>query len=205
MITLGITGRSGCGKSTVTAVFAAKGVPLADADQISREILLPGSPLLQPLAKRFGQDILNPDGTLNRRLLADRAFATPEGKKALDALTHPEIVRRIRAAKAAAEQIGHALFVLDGAVIVGTAAQAECDRLCVVTAPFETSVARIVARDGIAPEMAARRLNAQTPEAALTAQADYILHNDSTVEQLQAAAARLCDTLLCEGGAGHRF
>ena len=205
MITLGITGRSGCGKSTVTAVFAAKGVPLADADQISREILLPGSPLLQPLAERFGQDILNPDGTLNRRLLADRAFATPEGKKALDALTHPEIVRRIRAAKAAAEQAGHALFVLDGAVIVGTAAQAECDRLCVVTAPFETSVARIVARDGITPEMAARRLNAQTPEETLTAQADYILHNDSTVEQLQAAAARLCDTLLCEGGAGHRF
>ena len=79
MITLGITGRSGCGKSTVTAVFAAHGVPLADADQLSREILLPGSPLLPQLAARFGGEILRPDGTLNRRLLADRAFATPEG------------------------------------------------------------------------------------------------------------------------------
>ena len=58
MITLGITGRSGCGKSTVTAVFAAHGVPLVDADQISREILLPGSPLLPVLAQRFGADIL---------------------------------------------------------------------------------------------------------------------------------------------------
>ncbi len=57
MITLGITGRSGCGKSTVTAVFAAHGVPLADADQLSREILLPGSPLLPQLAARFGADI----------------------------------------------------------------------------------------------------------------------------------------------------
>ena len=153
MITLGITGRSGCGKSTVTAVFAGHGVPLADADQISREILLPGSPLLPALAERFGADILKADGTLDRRLLADRAFATPEGKAALDGLTHPEIVRRIRAAKQAAQEAGAPLFVLDGAVIVGTAAQAECDRLCVVTAPFETSVARIVARDGIAPEM----------------------------------------------------
>ena len=99
MITLGITGRSGCGKSTVTAVFSAHGVPLADADQISREILLPGSPLLPALAERFGADILKADGTLDRRLLADRAFATPEGKAALDGLTHPEIVRRIRAAK----------------------------------------------------------------------------------------------------------
>ena len=69
MITLGITGRSGCGKSTVTAVFAGHGVPLADADQISREILLPGSPLLPALAERFGADILKADGTLDRRLL----------------------------------------------------------------------------------------------------------------------------------------
>ena len=87
MITLGITGRSGCGKSTVTSIFAAHGVPLADADQMSREILLPGSPLLPRLAERFGDDILRADGTLDRRLLADRAFATPEGKRALDALT----------------------------------------------------------------------------------------------------------------------
>ena len=205
MITLGITGRSGCGKSTVTAVFSAHGVPLADADQISREILLPGSPLLPKLAERFGGDILNTDGTLNRRLLADRAFATPEGKEALDGLTHPEIVRRIRAAKQAALDTGAPLFVLDGAVIVGTAAQAECDRLCVVTAPFETSVSRIVARDGISPEMAARRLNAQTPETTLTAQADYVLQNDADLAHLQAAAQQLCSKLLAEGGAGERF
>ena len=106
MMTLGITGRSGCGKSTVTAVFAARGIPLADADQLSREILLPGSPLLPQLAERFGADIIKEDGTLDRRLLADRAFATPEGKAALDALTHPEIVHRIRAAKQAAQQAG---------------------------------------------------------------------------------------------------
>ena len=200
MITLGITGRSGCGKSTVTAVFAAHGVPLADADQLSREILRPGSPLLPQLAARFGGEILRPDGTLDRRLLADRAFATPEGKAALDSLTHPAIVARIRAAKQAAQAAGASLFVLDGAVIVGTAAQAECDRLCVVTAPFEISVARIVARDGISPEMAARRLNAQTPEQTLTAQADYTLHNDAGLEALQAAAARLCERLQAEGG-----
>ena len=191
MMTLGITGRSGCGKSTVTAVFAARGIPLADADQLSREILLPGSPLLPQLAERFGADIIKEDGTLDRRLLADRAFATPEGKAALDALTHPEIVRRIRAAKQAAQQAGAKLFVLDGAVIIGTAAEAECDKLCVVTAPF--------ARDGISPEMAARRLNAQTPEAVLTARADYILPNTSTREVLAKAANELCDALIGEG------
>ena len=205
MITLGITGRSGCGKSTVTAVFSSHGVPLADADQISRDILLPGSPLLPALAAQFGADILRTDGTLDRRLLADRAFATPEGKAALDRLTHPEIVARIRAAKQAAQAAGAPLFVLDGAVIVGTAAQAECDRLCVVTAPFESSVARIVARDGIAPEMARRRLNAQTPEQTLTRHADYILRNDTDLARLQAAAADLCAELLAEGGTATRL
>ena len=198
MITLGITGRSGCGKSTVTSIFAAHGVPLADADQMSREILLPGSPLLPQLAERFGDDILRADGTLNRRLLADRAFATPEGKRALDALTHPEILRRIRAAKQAAQEAGNRLFVLDGAVIVGTEAEAECDRLAVVTAPFATSVARIAARDGISPEMAARRLNAQTPEETLRAHADYVLCNDGALEALEASANTLCEQLLAE-------
>ena len=99
MITLGITGRSGCGKSTVTACFREKGIPITDADQLSREILLPGSPVLNRLAERFGPDILDEHGALRRRLLADRAFATPEGKAALDAMTHPEIVRRIQQEK----------------------------------------------------------------------------------------------------------
>ena len=202
MITLGITGRSGCGKSTVTAVFAAHGVPLADADRISREILLPGSPLLPVLAQRFGADILRTDGTLDRRLLADRAFATPEGKAALDAITHPEIVRRIRAAKQAARAAGASLFVLDGAVIVGTEAETECDRLAVVTAPFETSVARIAVRDGISPEMAARRLNAQMPEEQLLRRADYILRNDAERAALETAATQLCEALLQEGRKG---
>ena len=185
MITLGITGRSGCGKSTVTAVFAAHGVPLADADQLSREILLPGSPLLPQLAARFGGDILKPDGTLDRRLLADRAFATPEGKAALDSLTHPAIVARIRAAKQAAQTAGAPLFVLDGAVIVGTPFEQRCDALILVTAPYDTSVARICARDGIAPEMARRRLDAQTPLETLRAAATAELVNDGTPEQLR--------------------
>ena len=72
MITVGITGRSGCGKSTVTACFAARGVPVADADQISRQVLQPGSPVLAQLAARFGGDILSGEGVLDRRLLADR-------------------------------------------------------------------------------------------------------------------------------------
>ena len=199
MKVVGITGRSGCGKSSATNFLREKGYPCIDADLVAREVLLPGSPCIAQLQQVFGADIADENGTVRRRLLADRAFAAPEGKAALDAITHPEIVRRIRLAKHAAEEAGASLFVLDGAVIVGTEAEAECDRLAVVTAPFETSVARIAKRDGIAPEMAARRLNAQTPEEALLARADYVLRNDADLAALEAAANALCEQLLAEG------
>ena len=202
MITVGITGRSGCGKSTVTACFAARGVPVADADQISRQVLQPGSPVLAQLAARFGGDILSGEGVLDRRLLADRAFATPEGKAALDAITHPAIVRRIEAARQAARQAGSPLFVIDGAVLVGSVIDGIWDRLIVVTAPYEVSVERIVARDGIRPEMARRRLDAQLPEAVLTARADIVLANDGTQEQLRRQAGALAARLLAEGERG---
>ena len=198
MITLGITGRSGCGKSTVTAVFAAHGVPLADADQLSREILLPGSPLLPQLAARFGGEILRPDGTLDRRLLADRAFATPEGKAALDSLTHPAIVARIRAAKQAAQAAGAPLFVLDGAVIVGEAFEQYCDAIIVVTAPEREAVSRIVLRDGISKQAARMRLAAQTPEDVLRAAADYIIANTGDGRHLRAAAQAVLERLLAK-------
>ena len=202
MRTVGITGRSGCGKSTVTACFAARGVPVADADQISRQVLQPGSPVLAQLAARFGGDILSGEGVLDRRLLADRAFATPEGKADLDAITHPAIVRRIEAARQAAQAAGSPLFVIDGAVLVGSVIDGIWDRLIVVTAPYEVSVARIVARDGIRPEMARRRLDAQLPEAALAARADIVLANDGTQEQLRRQAGALAVRLLAEGERG---
>lgn len=202
MITVGITGRSGCGKSTVTACFAARGVPVADADQISRQVLQPGSPVLQQLTARFGGDILSGEGVLDRRLLADRAFATPEGKADLDSITHPAIVRRIEAARQAAQAAGSPLFVIDGAVLVGSVIDGIWDRLIVVTAPYEVSVARIVARDGIRPEMARRRLDAQLPEAVLAARADFLLANDGTQEQLRRQAGALAARLLAEGERG---
>lgn len=203
MITVGITGRSGCGKSTVTACFAARGVPVADADQISRQVLQPGSPVLAQLAARFGGDILSGEGVLDRRLLADRAFATPEGKADLDAITHPAIVRRIEAARQTAQAAGSPLFVIDGAVLVGSVIDGIWDRLIVVTAPYEVSVERIVARDGIRPEMARRRLDAQLPEAALAARADIVLANDGTQEQLRRQAGALAARLLAEGERGN--
>lgn len=195
MTLAGITGRSGCGKSTVTAWFRQQGIPTLDADRVAREVLLPGSACLAALAARFGGDILRPDGSLDRHLLADRAFATPEGTQALTRITHPEIVRRILAWAEERRAAGESLCLVDGAVIVGGLLQPHCKPLVVVTAPRQASIARICARDGITPEQAARRLDAQLPEETLLAAADYHLRNDGSPADLYAQAARVLDAL----------
>lgn len=182
---IGITGRSGCGKSSATKFLAQQGYPCIDADLIAREVLLPGSPCLAELQAHFGEDILDETGALRRRLLADRAFATSEGTRTLTEITQPEILRRIEDSLAQAKESGAAMAFVDGAVIVGTPFEARCDELVLITAPYERSVERICARDGIAPEMARRRLDAQTPLETLRAAATTEIVNDGTTQELQ--------------------
>ena len=110
----------------------------------------------------------------------------------LTAITQPEIYHRLDLAMAEARQAGEKLFFVDGAVIVGTPFQMRCSHLVLVAAPYETSVQRICARDGIAPEMARRRLNAQLPENVLRAAADFVIENDGTLQQMQ----QRCNALL---------
>lgn len=182
---IGITGRSGCGKSSATKFLEQQGYPCIDADLIAREVLLPGSPCLAELQAHFGEDILDETGALRRHLLADRAFATPEGTRTLTEITQPEILRRIEERLAQAKESGAAMAFVDGAVIVGTPFEARCDELVLITAPYERSVERICARDGIAPEMARRRLDAQTPLETLRAAATTEIVNDGTTQELQ--------------------
>lgn len=182
---IGITGRSGCGKSSATKFLAQQGYPCIDADLIAREVLLPGSPCLAELQAHFGEDILDETGALRRRLLADRAFATPEGTRTLTEITQPEILRCIEESLTQAKESGAAMAFVDGAVIVGTPFEARCDELVLITAPYERSVERICARDGIAPEMARRRLDAQTPLETLRAAATTEIVNDGTTQELE--------------------
>lgn len=195
MKVIGITGRSGCGKSSATNFLLRLGYPCIDADQVAREVLQPGSPCIDRLKLWFGSDIVDEDGCVRRRLLADRAFATQEGTRALTEITQPEILHRIREQLAYAEQQGAELAFVDGAVIVGTPFEAQCDVLVLVSAPNEQSVARICARDGICPEMAQRRLDAQTPLEVLRAASHVEIVNDGTTQQLENKVKAFLHTL----------
>ena len=198
---IAITGRSGCGKSTVSDYYRSLGYPVLDADREARRVTEPGSPVLEHLCREFGEDLLAQDGSLCRRLLAQRAFATQEGTRKLTDITHPAIVDALKSGVEAARKNGAALCFVDGAAIVGEAFEPSCDRIVVVTAPRETSAERIMRRDGLSREDAYRRLDAQLPEADLRAAAHYLIENDSDLPHLLGQAQRVLADLLAEGDA----
>ncbi len=185
---IGLTGRSGCGKSTVAQHYREMGLPVADADLAARKALAPGSPCIPLLQKEFGEDILDEKGAVRRHLLADRAFARPDGSQVLIKITHAEIVRLLLLEAEKARQNGEPLFLVDGAVIVGAPFEKHCDGIVVVTAPLEESIRRICSRDNITPESAKARLDAQISEQALRKAAMYEIRNDSGLEQLLSSA-----------------
>ena len=181
---IGLTGRSGSGKSTVAQHYRDLGYPVADADQVARQVLEPGSPCITPLVQQFGGDILDEQGAVRRRHLADKAFATPHGAKKLTDITHPEITRRLLQQAQQAENAGALLFFVDGAVIVGAPFEQYCDRIILVTAPQQDAVQRICSRDNITEESALLRLNAQMPQQQLRAACQAEICNDGTLQTL---------------------
>lgn len=196
MKVIAVTGRSGSGKSTVSAYYAKLGYPVLDADRTAREIVQPGSPCLEELCRAFGEDLIRPDGTLDRALLAARAFQTKETARRLTDITHPAIVKRLLDGVEQAQQTGRPFVFVDGAVIVGEAFEPYCDSILVVTAPERLSISRIMLRDGISKTAAQERLSVQMPEAVLCAAADHIIENTGSNEALCANAQAVLDILL---------
>lgn len=185
---IGITGRSGSGKSAVSALYRQLGYTVADADRVARQVLEPGSPCLAKLAAAFGPDVFTAQGTVDRQKLAARAFRDETSTQTLIDITHPEIVARLLAAADEAKSRGEALFFVDGAVIVGAPFEKYCDAIWLVSAPYEQSVARIRKRDGLTLRQARARLAAQLPVRALRKVAAREIRNDKDLEHLRSQA-----------------
>ncbi len=199
MKTVAITGRSGCGKSTVAQYCRSRGFPVLDGDAVAREVTQLGSPCLPALAKAFGADILDEDGALRRGVLAQRACATKGDARRLTDITHPEIVRRLLAGVAQARAAGAKLVFVDGAVIVGAPFEPFCDAIIVVRAPQQVLEQRIMRRDGISRQAAQARLASQLAQEKLDAAATFLLDNTGSEQALRAQARAVLENLLKEG------
>ena len=174
---LGLTGKTGAGKSTVAAMLEKRGFFVIDGDKAARVVTRKGAPLLGVLAENFGSDIIDENGELRRRLLADRAFATEEDTALLSALTHTEIDKVIRERILFARSLGYENILIDAAALLESPSASLCDRIAVVTAPEDVRLERILARDGITREQALRRMRAQKDDSYYLKAADCVIRN----------------------------
>jgi dephospho-CoA kinase len=157
---IGLTGPIGCGKSTVAARLAERGALVIDADRLAREATEAGSPALTAIAARFGPDVIQPDGSLDRAALGRRVFADPAELRALEAITHPVIRPRIVAALEAAGSSSAPAVVLEAIRLVEGGYVDLIDELWLVTCTPRAQRARLAAR-GHDPAEADRRITAQ--------------------------------------------
>lgn len=175
-IIIGITGESGSGKSVVSSLLEKKGCIIIDADKIAASITEKGSPVLEKLADAFGDDIIKSDGSLDRRLLASRAFKDFESKAILDGITHPEIVKICEKKANNAVQNGKCA-VIDAPLLFTSGLWKICHKTVKVYAPEEIRLKRILDRDGITAEEALLRFSKGTEEAEASKAADVIINN----------------------------
>ena len=187
MKTIGLTGGIACGKSTVAALLRARGVPVIDADQVSRDVVAPPSPALAEISASFGPGVLNPDGTLNRRALGARIVGDTEARRALEAILHPRIRAGIDEGLARLAAEGHPVAVVEAALMVETGSYRLYDALMVVAASPDVQVQRLMAREGIDEAAARAWLAAQLPVADKVRLADAVVMNDDGPDALATA------------------
>lgn len=170
--TIGLTGPTGAGKSYAAKAFQKRGFQIISADRAARAVTEKGSPVLKELCRAFGEDILLPDGELDRKKLAERAFAAPDKTNLLNALTHPAILQLARGERR------QPLTVFDAPQLFESGAEADCFKTVCVLADEKTRRARIMARDHISEEAARARMRAQFDDAYFRSHTDFALTSE---------------------------
>jgi len=191
---LGVTGNIASGKSTVARMFHDKGFALVDADKVAHELYASQPSLVRQIAQEFGEEILHPDGTLNRKRLGSIVFGNPASLAALDRIVHPHLVVALRERVFSALRVMNRV-VVDAALIVEWGAWREADHLILVTAPGPLRHARLMERDGLSADEAERRIAIQMSEEEKRRYATHEIVNTGTQEELQKSVDELWERI----------
>lgn len=191
-IVVGLTGPTGSGKSLVCDFLCENGFVRIDADKVAREVVEKGSPALSQLVNKFSYEILNTDGTLNRKKLAQIAFSSSENTKALNEITHPFIIERVKSRISEYKNSGHTRIVYDAPLLFESGTDALCDKVVAVVADLDVRKKRIMRRDNLTDLEVEKRVNAQHDDSFYTEKADFvILNNSNTIDLSEKVAAVL--------------
>jgi len=207
MLKVGLTGGIATGKTLVGKMFAELGAHTIDADVIAHDLMRPGERVYDEVVKRFGADILNPDKTVNRALLAETAFDQRRPRiYELNAIVHPGVIEKYEQWM---EEIGgrepDAIAMLEAALLLEAGLRRRFDRIIVVSCHTQQRIERWEKRLNVDAETArlevTRRMKAQAPDEAKIQAADYVIDNSGAIEETRKQVAKVYDALLSQARA----
>ena len=191
MLLVGLTGGIGVGKSTVAAMFAARGAAVVDADEITRRLQEPGQPRYDAIVDAFGREILDPTGRIDRKRLGSIVFADAASLRRLEVIMHPAIWAACEAEIHAAAATGRSVCVVEMALILETGQRGRFRKLIVVTAPEKIQLQRVGRARGLTEADAQQRLAAQWSAEDKTRLADYVIDNGGDLAMTEAQVVRV--------------
>jgi dephospho-CoA kinase len=180
---IGLTGGIATGKSVVAAMLAARGATVVDADELAREVVRPGEPALSAITQRFGDSVLQADGTLDRSRLGDIVFADEQSRRDLERITHPRIAALMQERIVAAVTHDAPAAIVDIPLLFENHREDSFEGVLLVWAPAALQMERMTQRDGLDHESAARRLAAQLPIDDKRDRATWVIDNSGTLDE----------------------
>ena len=189
---IGLTGGIAAGKSMVSGLLAELGAWILDADAISREVVEPGTEGLKAVAAEFGEKVLLPDGTLDRKALGAEVFGDPQKLERLNGILHPIIkAEMLKRAAEIEEQHPKDIVIFDVPLLIESGWQDVADEVWLVSAPIEQRIRRIAMRDGLDEKQAMERISAQMTDEQKAKYADVIINNGGSIQELEERVTKL--------------
>ena len=197
MLRVGLTGSIGVGKTFVVSIFAELGCHVLDADLTAREMVMPGTPGLSALTEAFGEEILNADGTLDRKRLGALIFADENQRLRLNHILHPFIIARQDEILRAWElEDPEGIGIVDAALMIESGGYKRFDKLIVVHCRPEVQLERLMLRDKLSREEAERRISSQMPQEEKQKFADYLIDTSDGFELTKARTVEVHNQLI---------
>lgn len=202
MPVIGLTGSIASGKSLVSGFLKEMGIRVIDADLIAREIVKPGLPAWEKIRQYFGEEVLNPDLSINRKLLAQKVFGDKEKISKLNDITHPVIINKINDEINCFREnsdLNPKILVVDVALLIETGCYKMVDQVWLVYIPRELQIQRLTKRDGITRAEAVKRIESQMPGEEKKKYADVIIDNSGSMEDTKEKVKNLVGQFLRSG------
>lgn len=192
MIILGITGGSGCGKTTVSKILSENGVDVIDCDLVTRKIVEPNEPALREIEDTFGTEYLNSDKTLNRKKLAGLVFNSPQNLLKLNKIMHKYVEEYINLyiQNSTCDIVG-----IDAAALIESGIYKKCDYLLCVLANKDLRLQRIITRDNLSQDEALSRINAQKNDEFYIEKSDYIVYNNGNIDEINEQIIKILNEI----------